>query len=175
MKYDIEYINFLLQFHCERDYFECHEILEEFWKKNPVNHRNDYLVGLIQMSVGLYHQRRGNYAGALKMITNSIHILHKEKIIFPKLGLDYDKLLKALEKRKLEIMNHQAYYSFDLPIVDKSLLEHCKTLAKESQRNWGETSDLSNEYILHKHMKRDRTEVIQEREKQLLQRQANRK
>ncbi|PAD68333.1 hypothetical protein CHH83_14265, partial [Bacillus sp. 7586-K] len=33
--YDQEYIDFLVHFHCDRDYFECHEILEEHWKKDP--------------------------------------------------------------------------------------------------------------------------------------------
>lgn len=31
--YPPEYIEFLYHFHCDRDYFECHEILEELWKK----------------------------------------------------------------------------------------------------------------------------------------------
>ena len=33
--YPTEYIQFLIHFHGDYDYFECHEILEEYWKTKP--------------------------------------------------------------------------------------------------------------------------------------------
>jgi len=37
--YPEPYLEYLIQFHAERDYFECHEILEEYWKSAPANER----------------------------------------------------------------------------------------------------------------------------------------
>lgn len=33
--YPTEYIQFLIHFHGDYDYFECHEILEGYWKTKP--------------------------------------------------------------------------------------------------------------------------------------------
>lgn len=33
--YPEAYVAFLHEFHTTRDYFECHEILEEYWKEDP--------------------------------------------------------------------------------------------------------------------------------------------
>ena len=62
--YPTEYIQFLIHFHGDYDYFECHEILEEYWKTKPRGNRDHYLVGLIQIAVSLYHHRRSNWNGA---------------------------------------------------------------------------------------------------------------
>lgn len=46
-----------------RDYFECHELLEEFWKNKPEFTKQDFEVGLILLATGQYHMRRGNITG----------------------------------------------------------------------------------------------------------------
>ncbi|WP_460291943.1 DUF309 domain-containing protein, partial [Bacillus cereus] len=38
--YPTEYIQFLIHFHGDYDYFECHEILEEYWKTKPRGNRD---------------------------------------------------------------------------------------------------------------------------------------
>lgn len=35
--YPAEYLEYLVYFHADRDYFECHEILEEYWKEQGMN------------------------------------------------------------------------------------------------------------------------------------------
>ncbi|MGM7721325.1 DUF309 domain-containing protein [uncultured Metabacillus sp.] len=164
--YDQAYIDFLIYFHCDRDYFECHEILEEHWKNDPPNERKDYWVGLIQIAVGLYHQRRGNFAGALKMISNAIKLLKSESQALENLGLHKEELINQLLKRKNEILNGNSYYSFNFPIIDQDLVTICKTQCHD-QKKWGKESDLTNEYLIHKHTKRDRTNIIAERKNQL--------
>ncbi len=77
--YPKAYVAFLHEFHTTRDYFECHEILEEFWKEDPPDQRKKYWVGLIQLAVALYHQRRGNGKGAKRLISNSLHILDSDR------------------------------------------------------------------------------------------------
>ncbi|MGM0874053.1 MAG: DUF309 domain-containing protein [Bacillota bacterium] len=165
--YDRAYIEYLIYFHCERDYFECHEVLEEHWKNDPPKERKTYWVGLIQIAVGLYHHRRGNFAGALRMISNAIQLLESDQQAVQKLGLQSNELINQLRKRKNEIVDGHGYYSFNLPINDKKLLKICHNLCADSQQIWGQASDLSNEYLIHKHTKRNRTDVIDERKQQL--------
>jgi uncharacterized protein len=172
--YDRAYIDYLIYFHCERDYFECHEVLEEHWKIDPPKDRKDYWVGLIQIAVGLYHQRRGNFAGALRMISNAIQLLENDPQGVQNLGLHSEELIKQLKKRKNEIVNEHSYYSFNLPIFDNELLTTCQNLCNDSQKIWGHASDFSNEYLINKHTKRNRTGVIKERKHQLALRKISR-
>ncbi|KKI93103.1 hypothetical protein WQ54_06245 [Bacillus sp. SA1-12] len=164
--YEQAYIDYLIYFHCDRDYFECHEILEEHWKKDPPTKRKNYWVGLIQIAVGLYHHRRGNFAGAAKMISNAIKLLKNEQHDLQRLGLHKEELIKQLLIRKNEILDGKCYYSFNLPIIDQELVTICKTQCHD-QKNWGNASDFTNEYLIHKHTKRDRTDIIEERKNQL--------
>lgn len=52
--YPKAYIEYLVHFHSDRDYFECHEILEEHWKQDG---RNKGWLVLIQTAVAFYHYR----------------------------------------------------------------------------------------------------------------------
>ncbi len=85
--YPKAYIDYLVEFHATRDYFECHEILEEFWKEDPPKKRKRYWVGFIQLAVALYHHRRQNTAGAKRLMANSIRILQAEHRAVEDLGL----------------------------------------------------------------------------------------
>ncbi|HZH58428.1 MAG TPA: DUF309 domain-containing protein [Metabacillus sp.] len=168
------YIDYLLHFHCDRDYFECHEVLEEHWKKDAPKDRKKYWVGLIQIAVALYHHRRGNFNGALKMISNAITILENEHEHIKKLGLHSDHLIHLLQKRKKDIQNHLPYSSIDLPIVNKELMDECLTICNKKGVEWGIESNLTNKELIHKHMRRNRTDVINERLYQLEKRKKNR-
>ncbi len=165
--YDQAYIDYLVHFHCDRDYFECHEVLEEHWKKDSAGERKNYWVGFIQIAVGLYHHRRRNFKGALRMISNAIHLLESEQEIVLKLGIHYDELMQLLRNRKHEILHNIDYHSMNLPIIDSHLRSLCEQECHTHNITWGVESDLKNEYLIHKHMKRDRTDVILERAKQL--------
>ncbi|WP_205628902.1 DUF309 domain-containing protein, partial [Acinetobacter baumannii] len=46
-------IDYLVYFHADRDFFECHEVLEDYWKSLPKEERSLFWVGLIQIAVGL--------------------------------------------------------------------------------------------------------------------------
>ncbi|WP_218197281.1 DUF309 domain-containing protein, partial [Pseudomonas sp. 2995-1] len=63
MNYPDAYIEYLIEFHGTRDYFECHEIMEEYWKKNKEKHWHT----LIQLAVAIYHERQHNYDGSLRL------------------------------------------------------------------------------------------------------------
>jgi uncharacterized protein len=164
--YPKAYIVYLVHFHADRDYFECHEILEEFWKEEERGSRQKHWVGLIQIAVSLYHQRRGNYAGAERMLGKAISILKEEALHVQNLGIDPDILLDRLYTRLVDIKQNQPYASLCLPITDPDLLDACDEECKKRGLIWGKESDLSNNFLLNKHTLRDRSEVINERKRQ---------
>jgi len=170
--YPHEYLSYLVHFHADRDYFECHEILEEYWKSLSNESRSAVWVGLIQIAVGLYHHRRGNFAGAKKMLASAIRILHKHAAEVERLALDVNTLTSLLTERLSRIQSGEPYESLELPITDAALLEACRQLAAQKGLVFGQRSDLSNDYLLHKHTLRDRTDVIEERKRSLKQKQA---
>ncbi len=55
-----------LELYNAREYFECHEVLENAWRaeKGPIR---ELYRGILQVAVGYYHIQRGNYVGARKM------------------------------------------------------------------------------------------------------------
>src|SRR5689334_19734509 len=107
--YPTEYIQFLIHFHGDYDYFECHEILEEYWKTKPRGNRDDYLVGLIQVAVSLYHQRRTNWNGATKMMKSAITILEKNSALLQRLGINQTQLLPLLNERVQSIQKKESF------------------------------------------------------------------
>ncbi|WP_349407623.1 DUF309 domain-containing protein [Pseudalkalibacillus sp. SCS-8] len=161
--YPKPYIDYLVHFHGLRDYFECHEILEEHWKSVPEDQAKKHWVGLIQIAVSLYHQRRKNYSGALRMMTSAANIIEKEQSEIEALGLDVDVLLLKLQERIVEIENQQPYESFNLPIKDKTLLARLEKECEEKNCTFGIPSDMDDDFLVNKHTLRDRQPVINER------------
>lgn len=172
--YPNEYLSYLMHFHGDRDYFECHELLEAYWKSLPQAKRSSVWVGLIQIAVALYHQRRGNYAGAAKMMRSAVQIMSQSAEEVKQLGLDAKELIIRLSARLTEIEQDKPYTSLNLPIADPDLLRQCERLCRQSGLHFGQASDLNDEYLLHKHTRRDRSDVIADRENSLRAKRANR-
>ena len=57
-----------------REFFQCHEVLEEAWTKE-VGPRRLFLQALIHLAVGFYHRERANPAGARSQLKKGIHKL----------------------------------------------------------------------------------------------------
>ncbi|WP_449536809.1 DUF309 domain-containing protein [Ferdinandcohnia sp. Marseille-Q9671] len=172
--YPKAFIDYLIHFHCDRDYFECHEILEEYWKEDPTTERKPHWVGLIQIAVSLYHQRRGNISGALRMMKSAITICEEHKYALSRIGIQDEKLIEVLQGKYQDIKSGVSYVDINLPIVD-DLLAICQSLASDKGKQWGAKSDLSDKELIHKHKLRDRSDVIAERQKQILLKQKSRK
>ncbi|MET3696171.1 hypothetical protein SAMN05877753_102296 [Bacillus oleivorans] len=160
--YPYSYILFLSYFHGNRDYFECHEVLEEYWK-SPEGNSERIWVGLIQTAVGFYHYRRGNLTGAKKMFKKSKNTLTSEQSALEKLGLDAKLYFKLLNEQIKKIENNQPYKSVNLPILDKKLLIECIEVCKEHSWTFGSAEAFPSADIIHKHKMRDRTEVEESR------------
>lgn len=162
--YPKAYIQYLVYFHGVRDYFECHEILEEEWKKDPRGQRKHYWRGLIQISVALYHWRRGNFIGAKRSLKNALNNLKDEKEALTNLALDYDRLFVQLHRLHQKVKEQEPYESINLPIMDEALIKHCETLCKEKGCTMGNPSDLTDIQLLNKHQLPNREQIISKRE-----------
>ncbi|TYS68337.1 DUF309 domain-containing protein [Sutcliffiella horikoshii] len=165
--YPKAYLDYLYHFHCDRDYFECHEVLEEYWKEKDASEREVHWVGLIQIAVGLYHQRRGNYNGALRMLQNASRIIGNESAAINALGLDSGRLVGLLNERLEDVKKQEPYMSMNLPIVDPDLQLSCDAMATSGGKVWGAASDLLDGSLVNRHTLRDRSDVIAERQRQL--------
>jgi predicted metal-dependent hydrolase len=161
--YPKEYMEYLVYFHADRDYFECHEVLEEYWKLDPKSKWNKAWVGLIQVAVAMYHHRRNNINGAKKMLSSAIVNLSEQDLY--SLGIDALVFHQILNDRLKQLTEkpQESFEDVNIPLKDKQLLNLCMDQCTEQQIDWAKPSDLLNEALIHKHSLRDRTEVIQKR------------
>ena len=164
------FVQYLVHFHGDRDYFECHEILEDYWKEVDPGNKNSIWVGFIQLAVSSYHYRRGNLSGALRTLGKAYSILESQRQNCHNLGIDHTAILSLLKEQRYKISAKMPYKSVTIPINDQSLLNLCKQECKKLGVIWGEGSNLENTKLIHKHSLRDRTDVILEREKELKKR-----
>lgn len=166
--YPQEYINFLIHFHGDRDYFECHEILEEYWKHTDPGNKKSIWVGLILAAVSTYHHRRGNFKGAKRTLEKALKLFESHTAEIQALGIDGPELFRLLNTRMHAIDTGKTYTSFSFPISDPALMELCLKASQKNDLQWGKESDMSNNSLIHRHTLRDRTSVIEERNRVLL-------
>jgi uncharacterized protein len=57
-----------------REFFQCHEVLEEAWTPER-GQRRLFLQALIHLAVGFYHCERSNPAGASSQLQKGLHKL----------------------------------------------------------------------------------------------------
>lgn len=119
-QYDVLYVAFLAYFNRERDYFECHEVMEQLWLECG---RDALYQGLLQVAVGLYHHRNGNMEGGIKLLDAAIRKLEGHRPVV--LGIDLEQLLDAAKRRLAELERYTAqpvpFRDLDIRIVDPAL------------------------------------------------------
>ena len=152
--YPKAYIEFLAHFHGTRDYFECHEILEEYWKEVDPRNRSSIWVWLIQIAVAMYHDRRGNQNGAKTLIKRCLRKKVEHERELPLLGLDGERLEKQLEAFKARLDLEVPYRSWNMPIIDNELRKEVHLLCQQWNVAYGSPSDMSDEFLLMKHKMR---------------------
>ncbi|KAB2333739.1 DUF309 domain-containing protein [Bacillus mesophilum] len=162
--YPLEYIKFIVHFHGDRDYFECHEILEEYWKQTEDYHKNSIWVGFILFAVSCYHHRRLNYHGAERTLKKALDIFYNKREKLTDLGLQTNVFIADLQKKYTEIENRQPYESYNMPIKDPVLIQRAIEECTSLGLAWCCASDLTNLDLIHRHSRRDRSEVIAERD-----------
>jgi uncharacterized protein len=157
------FIQYLVHFHGDRDYFECHEVLEEHWKDVDPGNKESIWVGFIQLAVSSYHYRRGNFSGALRTHNKSAAIFDKQPQNCTELGINHPELMQRMEERKAKIVSHQPYRSIALPIDNQDLLAQCRKECERQNLIWGLHSNTLDKTLVNKHSMRDRSDVILER------------
>ncbi|WP_373231550.1 DUF309 domain-containing protein [Cohnella sp.] len=160
--YPEQYIHYLAEYYGSRDYFECHEIMEEYWKAHPHSpYRTCWLV-LIRISVCLYHARRGNWTGAIKLMGKAAEEAEAE--LFDKLGLDGAELVRRIKNAVHDwSLAAASYEDIELPIRDSQLLEAAQLKCRELGYTWAIHGLEAGDQVIHRHQTRDRGEVVNAR------------
>ncbi|MDB5054906.1 MAG: hypothetical protein JWM44_2956 [Bacilli bacterium] len=112
--YDPLYVQFIYYFNIERDYFECHEVMEELWLEEG---RAPLYQGLLQIAVGLYHHWNGNVGGSIKLFSQGIDKLQH----FPEhtLGIDLARIVTESREyvEKLLRIEQEPFEFYDLNLI----------------------------------------------------------
>ncbi|MFE5317302.1 DUF309 domain-containing protein [Paenibacillus sp. NPDC056579] len=165
--YPQAYIDYLVYFHAERDYFECHEVMEEYWKEHPGDPLASNYVGLIQIAVALYHHRRNNLTGAKKMLASSLNNLTDTGM--NSLGIHSEELRTRIAARLEQLSQPDSVYEdMNLPLSDPRLAAACMAECAQKGKTWLGSIDTSDTFLIHKHRLRDRSSVLHEREQSRL-------
>ncbi|MDX1521886.1 MAG: DUF309 domain-containing protein [Anaerolineae bacterium] len=84
-----------------REFFDCHEVIEEAWNKEQAPVRVMY-QGILQIGVACYHVQNKNWRGAMKLLERGIP---KTQRFAPTcMGLDLAALVTAAEAIKAELV-----------------------------------------------------------------------
>jgi predicted metal-dependent hydrolase len=116
---DSRYLAYISHFNGDRDYFECHEVMEELWLEEG---RSPLLQGLLQAAVGLHHWDNGNRSGAVKLMKAALGKISGYADIV--LGLDLSSLRGNLEQSLIalsEMPDDAPFQAFLLEVCDPDL------------------------------------------------------
>jgi hypothetical protein len=83
-------------------FFEAHEHLEHRWVALPRGPIKRFVQGIIQISVGLYHVRRGSYHGAVNQLAKGLEKLGGLNGLV--MGLDCDHLVREVSAFRRQLV-----------------------------------------------------------------------
>ena len=91
-----------------REWFECHETVEELWIGEEGEVR-DFYQGIIQIAVALHHWKNGNFGGAVSLLKGGAGYLGRvaeqcQWVDVAALIADADRIRTALEELGKERM-----------------------------------------------------------------------
>ncbi len=92
-----------------RDWYNCHETLEDLWLGETGEVRN-FLQGALQIAVALHHWRNGNHGGAVSLLESGVKYLNRVSdaclwVDVAALITDADKVREALVRLGKEKMD----------------------------------------------------------------------
>ncbi|MFJ7368785.1 DUF309 domain-containing protein [Lysinibacillus sp. NPDC098008] len=150
------FIDYCAYFNGNHDFFECHEVLEEYWKEIAPGDKMHPLVGYVQLATGFYHWRRGNHTGAKRILTKAlVNFQHNKGHIFFH-EVDYQQLITQVAKTISAITMGQSFQAFQLPLSP--------SLQQLAVARIQQLPSTNSNYLLHKHMLRDRSHILAERQ-----------
>lgn len=151
------FIRFCTYFNGNQDYFECHEVLEEYWKDIAPGDKEHTLVGFVQLATAMYHWRRGNVKGASRTLHKAQTLLRKNKNSPFYDNIDMRALYENMELIMQKIIDDAPFSPFQLIITNKQLQTFVAHEIKDLPL-------IDKAYLKDKHMLRDRSAIILERE-----------
>ena len=151
------FIQYIINFNYEKDFFECHEVGEEYWKSIAPKDKMHPLTGWIQLAVGMYHWRRSNYQGALRSFIRAKVKLAAESVWVE--GFDHEKLVGILTDSIEAVTERKPFYIQEIPVISEELKQ-----AVEAYHTAHPLTQQDPYYLMHKHRLRDRTSIISLRE-----------
>lgn len=157
------FLQFILYFNEQQDYFECHEVLEEYWKSVSPNDKSHALTAWILLSTGMYHWRRNNTIGAKRSLEKAQirFTLDPESEYYS--GIDIEDMHLKLKNSIDLVSKSKEFKPFTLSILSDEL----------NQRVQKQQMPLAliGDELIHKHMRRDRSEILKAREEKRRNRQ----
>ncbi|NBI28420.1 DUF309 domain-containing protein [Chengkuizengella sp. YPA3-1-1] len=119
-------------FNIDRDYFECHEVLEELWLNEG---RAPIYQGLLQVAVALHHFNNNNITGGIKLFSLALEKLEINQSLADQLGINLMKLIEDskvyLNKLKQYENDPFEFYDLDIIITDPNLQQEVEYLIKK--------------------------------------------
>ncbi|MDN4607319.1 DUF309 domain-containing protein [Sporosarcina highlanderae] len=152
------FLKFICYFNKNQDYFECHEVLEEYWKSIPNYTKEHPLTAYILLSTGLYHWRRDNFNGAFRTLLKAKQRMLDQDCHMS--GIDGEKLVKDINQSIDKVKNTEPFSLFTLSLTSEKL----KVLVEETASTM-ELLPRNSNAVIHKHMLRDRSDILEQREK----------
>ena len=126
--YDRLYIEYLYYFNVEQDYYECHEVMEEYWLGQG---KNKLLLALLQVAVGLHHFNNGNVSGSVKLLEAALE--KSNETWQGTLGFDTKKLFRQSNEYVTKLRQYKEnpfpFYPLYIEITDpvlNGLVEICE-------------------------------------------------
>jgi predicted metal-dependent hydrolase len=98
-----------------RQFFTCHEVLEEIWLQEPPPQK-PYYQGLIQVAAGFHHFQNGNLKGTRSLLRAGVEKLRRNPPDYH--GIDVAGLLRALEPWLDRLARQQSLDGLALPTIE---------------------------------------------------------
>lgn len=155
------FVKFIIYFNDNQDFFECHEVLEDYWNSIPERNKEHPLTSYILLSTGMYHWRRGNSIGALRTIKKAQQKMASMVSVASEFteGIDFDDLIKNIDNVVLAIEDNRPFKSFSIKVLSPEILRLVADVVPTL-----ELLPHGSERVIHKHLLRDRSEIIRIRD-----------
>ncbi|EGA89604.1 hypothetical protein GPDM_09915 [Planococcus donghaensis MPA1U2] len=151
------FIQYIVNFNLEKDFFECHEVGEDYWKLVAPKDKMHPLTGWIQLAVGMYHWRRSNYPGALRSFIRAKVKLAPGGVWVE--GFDHEKLIGILTYSIKAVTERKPFVIQEIPVVSDELKKAVEAYCSENP-----LPQQDPYFLMHKHRLRDRSSIISLRE-----------
>jgi len=147
---DKRWIQFLYHFNGTRDFYACHDFLEEWWFEigNPKNHE---FVAFIQLAIGMYHFRRGKHkAGHDLLVKAKEKLLINEKSL-NQYGVNLTLLFTDLDNVIAASKANQSYIDINI-LMKEELHAEVWQLCQENGCELFSHSNLQDDSLVNKHI-----------------------